>query len=68
MTKTYNIWRGTWITASVGARRQLALDRRRRLGHVLAGVTGAALPAAGNLTARLSWLAGTRGEARHGRR
>ncbi len=68
MTKTYNARPGTRITASAGAQRQPALDRRRRLSHVLAGVTGAALPATGNLTARLSRLAGAGSEARHGRR
>ena len=67
MTKIYNAPLGAWITASAGARRQPALDRRRCRSHVPAGVPGAALPAAGNLTAQLSRLGGAGGEARHGR-
>lgn len=67
MTKTYNARLGTRITASASARRQPTLDRRRRLSHLPAGVTGAALPATGNRTARLSRRACAGSEARHGR-
>jgi len=68
VTKTYNARLGTQITASAGARRrQPAQDRWRRLSHIPASVPGAALPAAGNLTAQLCRLAGAGGEARHGR-